>query len=83
MADPWEGCNQGWGPGPLEDYVKLTQQGKEPTDLLEAFDIFIKRNVDTTRHAHLLDYDDNDGEFIRRLIRKYTNHPDYDPEYDG
>jgi hypothetical protein len=70
MADPWEGCTQAWGPGSLEDYVKLSgQAGGECPDPIEVFNIFIKRNVDTKHHAHLADSDDNDAEFVRRAIR--------------
>jgi hypothetical protein len=70
---PWDddraaGESNGWGPGPLEDYVKLSGQSEEPVDPLEAVDIFIRRNVPRNHQPHLLDNDDNDGEYLRRII---------------
>lgn len=71
MSNPREVCTQSWGPGPLEDYLKLS--GQVDCDPIEAFAIFIKRNVDTDLQGHLLDTDDNDGEFMRRIIDRISS----------
>ncbi len=55
-----------WGPGSLEDYAKLS--GQQECSAVEAFNIFIRRNLPVARHAHLLDSDDNDGQFVRDVI---------------
>lgn len=68
MSDPWEGCTQPWGPGSLEDYAKL--RGQSECDAIEAIEIFIRRNVDTKYHGHLLDNDDNDGQYLRNHVWK-------------
>lgn len=66
MTNPWENCKQSWGPGTLEDYAKLS--GQRNADAVEIFNIFICRNVDTKMHGHLLDNDENDGQFVRDAI---------------
>lgn len=71
---PWDedrskGETSGWGPGPIEDFIVLTQQGEKRSDPFEAIDIFIKRNVPRNHQPHLLDSDDNDGEYLRRIVR--------------
>lgn len=71
---PWDedrarGQTNAWGPGPIEDFVVLTQQGEKRSDPFEAIDIFIKRNVPRNHQPHLLDSDDNDGEYLRRIVR--------------
>lgn len=53
----------------LEDFAYLSGQADE-WDPIKALDIFIQRNVDTNHQAHLLDSDDNDGEYVRRSIRQ-------------
>jgi len=73
VSDPWKDCTNGWGPGTLEDFRKLTGQSEQPANLEEIFNIFIQRNVDTDSQGHLLDTDDNDGEYVRRAIRAYVH----------
>lgn len=49
----------------VEDYLAL----RYATDPVEAFNLFIKAWVPEHFHAHLLDTDENDGEFVRGHIR--------------
>lgn len=39
------------------------------TDPIEAFNLFVKRHVDPSLHAHFADNDDNEAEYVRRAIR--------------
>ena len=39
------------------------------TDPIAAFNLFVKRNVDPSLHAHFSDSDANEAEFVRRAIR--------------
>lgn len=38
------------------------------TDPIEAFNLFVKRHVDPSLHAHFADDDDNEAEYVRRAI---------------
>lgn len=56
-------------PGELEQYIAL----RETDDPIEAFDIFIQRWVHPSWWPHLMDNDDNEAEFVRRVIRGENN----------
>lgn len=49
----------------VEEYLKL----RYADDPVEAFNLFIKTWVHPRWHAHLLDDDENDAEFVRNHIR--------------
>lgn len=73
VMSPWDddraaGTSNGWGPGPIEDYAALSGQDDHRWHPRELIDIFIKRNVPRNAHGHLLDTDDNDGEYLRRAV---------------
>lgn len=42
---------------------------RSATDPIAAFNLFVKRNVDPSLHAHFADSDGNEAEFVRRAIR--------------
>lgn len=50
------------------EYIKL----RTTKDPIEAFNLFIKRNVDPSLHAHFDDCDDNEAEYVRRTITTYA-----------
>lgn len=59
------------------EYAQLRERGVEEylalryaDDPIEAFNLFIKAWVPEKYHAHLLDDDENDGEFVRGHIRR-------------
>jgi len=47
-----------------EEYLRLRYKASA----IEAFNLFIKRNVPEDLHAHFADSDDNEAEFVRRAI---------------
>jgi hypothetical protein len=51
-------------PGELEDYLTL----RHTQDPIEAFNLFIKRWVHPSWWPHLMDNDDNEAEYVRRVI---------------
>ena len=53
-------------PDEIRDEVRL----RETDDPIEAFEIFVKRRVDPSLHAHFADSDENDAEFVREAIRR-------------
>jgi hypothetical protein len=53
--------------GELKEYLQL----RNGTDPIEAFNLFIKRNCPDL-YAHFIDSDDNEAEFVRRIMRRYT-----------
>lgn len=54
----------------VEEYLAL----RYADDPVEAFNLFIKAWVQPEWHGHLLDDDENDGEFVRGHIRKAAAH---------
>lgn len=54
---------------PLERGVGEYLALRYADDPVEAFNLFIKAWVSESRHGHLLDDDENDGEFVRGHIR--------------
>ena len=50
----------------VEEYLAL----RYADDPVEAFDLFVKHWVSPKWHAHLLNDDENDGEFVRGHIRR-------------
>jgi hypothetical protein len=54
------------------EYIAL----RYATDPIKAFNLFVKRNVDPSRHAHFSDDDDNEAEFVRRVIRQAQGQSD-------
>lgn len=50
------------------EYIKL----RTTKDPIEAFNLFIKRNVDPSLHAHFDDCDDNEAEYVRRTITTHA-----------
>lgn len=54
---------------PLERGVEEMLALRYADDPIEAFNLFIKAWVSPEWHAHLLDDDENDGEFVRDHIR--------------
>lgn len=47
------------------EYVAL----RDATDPIDAFNLFVKRNVDPSLHAHFADSDPNEAEYVRRAIK--------------
>ncbi len=41
---------------------------RNATDPIAAFNLFVKRNVDPSLHAHFADSDPNEAEYVRRAI---------------
>lgn len=85
--DPWaedrmNGVSNSWGPGPIEEFAKLTDQSVEPVDPIEAINIFIRRNVPRSMHGHLLDDDENDGTSLRTIVGRALGLPEWMPEVD-
>jgi hypothetical protein len=39
-------------------------------DAIEAFNLFVKRNVDESRQAQYAEHGENEAEFVRRAIRR-------------
>lgn len=60
----------GFGPGTLADFVLLSGQSDDEVDPREVIDAFIRRNCPRNVQPHLLDDDDNDGEYLRREVAK-------------
>ncbi|AKY02995.1 hypothetical protein SEA_LATRETIUM_87 [Mycobacterium phage Latretium] len=50
----------------MSDAVERAKPALEGvTEGIEAFDIFIRRNIPIAWHGHFLDNDENDGQFVR------------------
>lgn len=52
----------------LEEYIEL----RTSIDPIKAFNLFVKRNCPADVQAHFADSDDNEAEFVRRIIRSHT-----------
>lgn len=52
----------------LHDYRVLSGQTNETPTVDEIVRVFVERNVGPAYHSHLLDDDDNDGQFLRNRI---------------
>lgn len=62
----------------VEDHLKL----RHATGPIEAFDLFIQQHVAPYMQAHLLDNDDNAGEYVRRAIRAQAEEHAWDSKDD-
>lgn len=52
----------------LQEYINLRY---EITDPIEAFNLFIKRNLPEL-YAHFIDSDDNEAEYVRRIVTAHS-----------